>query len=232
MMDQTIRIWKIRTSKTELIDITKAWVVLSLAFALVIGSINLLNGNLYNLFSSQFLILFLISLFTAGIGFLFHELGHKFVAQHYGCEAEFRAFDQMLYIALGLAAVIGFIFAAPGAVMIAGRVTLRENGKISMAGPSVNFILAAVFFFLISIVYGGLVKTVIVIGTGLNNLYNLPLLVGAALIGFKINIWLGLFNLIPFGNFDGKKILDWSKSIWVTMVAMGIFLLFFLPKLV
>jgi len=204
---KTIRIGKLKTSKLELVDITKAWLVLSLAFALVYGNITLFNGNLANIFSPAFLVLFLVSLFTAGIGFLFHELAHKFVAQHYGCVAEFRAFDQMLYLALGLAAVIGFIFAAPGAVMIAGRVTLRENGKISLAGPLINFILAAIFL-------------------GLS--FKVPLL----FVGYFINTWLGLFNLIPFGNFDGKKILNWHRYIWLGMVLIGILLLFVLPKVV
>lgn len=204
---KTIRIGKIKTSKLELMDITKAWIVLSLAFALVYGGINLAAGTFNWLFSPNFLILFSISLFTAGIGFLFHELGHKFVAQHYGCIAEFRAFDRMLYLALGLAASIGFIFAAPGAVMIAGRVTLRENGKISLAGPLINFVLALVFL-------------------GLSFL--MPILS----VGYSINAWLGLFNLIPFGNFDGKKILDWSRYIWSGMVLSGVVLLFVLPKMV
>jgi Zn-dependent protease len=158
-------------------------------------------------FHQVFFKLFLISLFTAGIGFVFHELAHKFVAQHYGCVAEFRAFNQMLYLALGLAAVIGFIFAAPGAVMISGRVTLRENGKISLAGPLTNFVLAIVFL-------------------GLS--FKAPIL----FVGFFINTWLGLFNLLPFGNFDGKKILDWHRYVWLGMVLVGIALLWVLPKMI
>lgn len=204
---KTIKIGKIKTSKIELVDIVKAWIVLSLAFALVYGGITLFNGNLSRIFTPGFLILFFVSLFTAGIGFLFHELGHKFVAQYYGCVAEFRAFNQMLYLALGLAAVIGFIFAAPGAVMIAGRVTLRENGIISLTGPLTNFVLALVF-----------------LGLSLSA----PIL----FIGYFINAWLGLFNLLPFGNFDGKKILDWHRYAWLSMVIVGIVLLWVLPKVV
>lgn len=204
---KTLRIGKLRTSKLELVDITKAWFVLSLAFALVYGGINLFKGNISNIFSLTFLALLLISLFTAGIGFLFHELAHKFVAQHYGCVAEFRAFDKMLYLALGLAAVVGFIFAAPGAVMIAGQVTLRENGRISLAGPLVNFILAFIFL-------------------GLS--FKIPVLY----VGYFINAWLGLFNLIPFGHFDGKKILNWHRYTWLGMVIIGIILLFVLPGII
>src|SRR3989338_2503136 len=97
-MNRTIEIGKIKTSRTELIDITKAWLALSLAFTFVYAGVSLFGGtfSIGKLFSSQFGILFIISLFTAGLGFLLHELAHKFVAQRYGCVAEFRAFDQML----------------------------------------------------------------------------------------------------------------------------------------
>ncbi len=147
--------------------------------------------------------MFLISLFTAGIGFLLHELAHKFAAQHYGCVAEFRAFDQMLYIAVGLAALVGFIIAAPGAVMISGHITRKENGIISAAGPLINFILGLIFLGLMFLFPDSLTMT------------------SVGLIGFQINFWLGLFNMIPFGNFDGKKIWDWNNYVWIAMVAVG-----------
>lgn len=208
---KTIQIGKIKTSKIELIDILKAWLVLSLAFAFVLSNTSLLGGTFSHAFSFSFLVFFLFSLFTAGLGFLLHELAHKFVAQHYGCLAEFRAFDQMLYLALGLAAAIGFIFAAPGAVMIAGRITLPENGKISLAGPLTNYILGLLFL-------------------GLMFLFPSSLLNIMFWIGFQVNLFLGLFNLIPFWNFDGKKILDWNRYVWSAMLVVGILLIWVLPK--
>ena len=205
-MNRMITLGKIKTSKNELVDITKAWLVLSLAFALVFSGITLMNGKVSQIFSPQFLILFLVSLFTAGLGFLLHELGHKIAAQRYGCQAEFRAFDQMLYMALGLAFLVGFIFAAPGAVMIAGRITHRENGIISLAGPAVNYVLAIIFLGLMTIV---------------------PDWTFIFSVGFQINLWLGLFNMIPFGNFDGIKIFRWNPYIWTAMVAFGVYFIFF-----
>ena len=112
MNNKTIKIGKISTSRTEIIDILKAWLALSLAFAFIYSGASLLKGNFNNIYSSHFILIFFISLFTAGLGFLLHELAHKFVAQHYGCTAEFRAWDQFLYLAVGLAVFIGFIFAA------------------------------------------------------------------------------------------------------------------------
>jgi Zn-dependent protease len=204
--NKSIKLGFIKTSKIELIDIGKAWIAISVAFALVFSGINLVRGTLASVYSLEFLIMFLISLFTAGIGFLLHELAHKFSAQHYGCTAEFRAFDQMLYLAMGLAAVIGFIFAAPGAVMIAGHITRKENGIISAAGPLTNFVLAMIFL-------------------GLN--FTVPSLGLIWSTGFMINMWLGLFNMLPFGNFDGKKILYWHRYIWLAMVIFGVFFVFF-----
>jgi len=196
-----MKIGTISTSRTEIIDILKAWLAISLAFAFVYANVNLFNGAL-GIFSVNFLEMFLISLGTAGIGFLLHELGHKVVAQRYGCAAEFRAFDQMLYLAVGLAFLVGFIFAAPGAVMIHGMITRKENGIISLAGPLVNYVLAMIFLGLLSLFpnFGFIFQ-----------------------IGFSINLWLGLFNMIPFGNFDGIKIFHWNKVIWGMMVAFGAF---------
>ncbi|HLC81508.1 MAG TPA: metalloprotease [Candidatus Nanoarchaeia archaeon] len=201
-----INIGPVKTSRKELVDIFKAWIVLSLAFAIVYAGASLFRGEIERVFSANFVVLFLISSITAGLGFLLHELAHKFVAQRYGCMAEFRAFDNLLYLALGLAAAVGFIFAAPGAVMISGRVTRKENGLISLAGPLTNYFLGMVFLIL---------------------LLQLPAYGSIFQIGFFINWWLGLFNMIPFGNFDGKKILEWSRYAWIAMVAIGIYFVFF-----
>lgn len=201
---------RVKTSRREVRDIAKAWLAISFAFALMYSGIFLLGGRSFSfIFTAAFLLNFGVALGTAGVGFLLHELAHKVVAQRYGCMAEFRAFDQMLYLALGLAALIGFIFAAPGAVMISGMITRKENGIISAAGPAMNYVLSLLFL-------------------GLSFL--LPALGFIFQIGFSINAWLGLFNMIPFGNFDGIKIFYWDKVVWGIMVAVGIILAFVLPS--
>ena len=179
-------------SKKEIKDLVKAWLVLSLAFAIVFNGLN---------FNIQFITAILICAITVGTAFIFHELGHKFTAQHYGCFAEFRSFDNMLFLALILS-FFGFIFAAPGAVMISGPIGKRRNGKISLAGPLTNMVLAVLF--LIVHIYRPSVITS---------------------YGFIINTWIGLFNLIPFAMFDGKKIFDWNKTIYYVMITTGFLLL-------
>jgi Zn-dependent protease len=208
-MNNAVRIGRIKTSQVEIRDITKAWLAISFAFAFIYSGSSVLNGSISNIFSGMFLYFVVVSLFTAGLGFLLHEMAHKFVAQRYGCVAEFRAWDQFLYLAVGLAVFIGFIFAAPGAVMISGQITRRENGIISVAGPLTNYVLAGIFFVLSLAFAGG------------------PL-TQAFSIGFGINMWLGLFNLIPFGNLDGYKVFQWNKLVWGVMVAIGVLFIFIL----
>lgn len=196
---KTYRIGPFSTSEKEIKDILKAWIAISIAFAIARSGLSLLNP----LYIGGFLVLFLISALTAGIGFLLHELGHKVVAQKYGCAAEFRSFDQMLLLAV-LVSFLGFIFAAPGAVMIGGRRVDRDkNGKISVAGPLINYVIAGIFLLL-----------------------NLVWSSSVFVYGAEINVWLGLFNLIPLGPFDGRKIFDWNKIVWGIMLVVGFAALF------
>jgi len=60
-----------------------------------------------------------ILILTVGVssGFLLHEMAHKFVALHFGYFAEYRANMTGLALAIVMA-FSGFLFAAPGAVMI------------------------------------------------------------------------------------------------------------------
>ncbi len=182
----------IKTSRKELLDLAKAWIVLGVAFAIVMQGLNL---------NFLFLVAILISLLTLGVGFLFHELAHKFLAQKYGCFAEFRSFDKMLIMAL-IFSFFGFIFAAPGAVMIRGQLSRSQNGRISAAGPAMNIIVSLLFLAL-TLSSAGILK---VIGH----------------YGFIINAWLALFNMIPFAMFDGRKIFEWSKPVYIVMAAVAL----------
>ena len=192
-----IYIGKINTSEIEIRDLLKAWIAISIAFAIIMRSS--LRLSFYEVF--------IVSAITVGTGFLLHELGHKFVAQRYGCFAEFRSFDQMLILAILMSYFLGVLFAAPGAVMIQGPVGRGRNGKISAAGPIVNLILAAMFFSFLFLGLSGILKAI-------------------ALYGFVINSWLALFNMMPIGNFDGVKILAWNKAVYGIIVAMSLLFLF------
>ena len=191
------RILGILTSRTEIRDLLKGWIVITIAFTILMYGLTLNSGT----FSAL-----LLSAVTVGTGFLLHELAHKFVAQYYHCWAEFRANDTMLLVAL-FSSLFGFLFPAPGAVMIDARgVTKKQNGLISLAGPATNFVLAVVFL---------LCLTFVPMGDFLQLLCK---------YGAYINVWLGIFNMIPFGPLDGKKIYAWDKTIWGLFLFVGIVL--------
>ena len=198
-----VRIGQLQFSQSELQDLLVAWLALGIAFALFfVGG----AANFDRLLAGGVVIPVLVSLFTAGIGFLLHEVAHKVVAVHYDQVAAFEADYGMLFLAI-MSALLGFIFAAPGAVVHRGRLTLRQHGLIALAGPVTNVILTALFI------------PVMVLGVLMGS--DLVWLLGSR--GFAINIFLAAFNLIPYGPLDGKTVIEWSKIVWVV---------FFVPTVV
>jgi len=197
----------IRTSNTEIIHIIISWLAISYAFAiLLLWSKSGIRPTGEELSSGIFNPL-VISLFTVGISFIIHEMSHKIVAQRFGSWAEFRMSPFMLFLMLVLVYEFGILFAAPGAVMIyGGSVGRRENGRISLAGPLSNLILGMVFFLLLS---------------------EQGILYEIGRYGVIINIILALFNMIPFGIFDGRKVWDWNKLVYIGFVAAALLLLYF-----
>ena len=186
-----IRLGSITTSETEVRDLLKAWIAISIAFAI------LLRESM----PSSFYMTFITTSLTVGIGFLLHELGHKVVAQRYGCFAEFRSFDNMLIFAVVMS-FFGFVLAAPGAVMISGKISRNKNGVISAAGPLVNLALAVIFFGLALSHPTGITKII-------------------ASYGFLINSWLALFNMVPFWLFDGYKVWKWNKIAYFSIAGLA-----------
>jgi len=193
-----------RFSRTEKRDLLKSWIAISIAFAIVMS-----GGLKANL---GFFVSIIISAITVGLGFLVHELSHKLIAQRYGCWAEYRSFDKMLLFMIVLS-FFGFIFAAPGAVMIQGHVGKARNGRISAAGPFSSIVLGLLFFGLyIMLLFSGNTSGIFAM---------------IAKYGMIINAWLALFNLLPFGNFDGKKVLNWNRKIYGVMMTFAVLMVFF-----
>ena len=187
-----------RTSNTEIRDLGLAWIALSVAFVLLLFRNALFSGD-----PGEVAVVFGMCALTAGVAFLLHELAHKVVAQRFGQIAEFRADYQMLGLAV-LSAMVGFLFAAPGAVYHRGTVTPRENGLIAIAGPVTNLALAGGFFALLVVAPGG------------------GLLGTVASLGVWINAFLAGFNMIPFGPLDGKTVKDWNLGVFaVAFAVMG-----------
>ena len=192
---------KISFSKSEIIHIIIAIAVLTISFAFAFAD----NPPLLHLDSVLGrLPLSFLAILTA---FVCHEMAHKFVGQKFGYWSEFRMYPTGLLLAFFLAIFTGFVFAAPGAVQIYGMPTREESGKMALAGPLTNLIIALIF---LVITFGSTFR--------IGELF--------FFIAY-INIFLAFFNLLPFGPMDGLKIFSWKKEVWVGMIILcGI--LFFL----
>jgi len=188
-------------------DLLIACVALSLAFTLVF-----IRGGWTPLF---LVVVFVSSAVTVGLGFILHELAHKFTAVRFGYRAAFRKDNQMLLVAVALAALVGVVFAAPGATMIyvpPGReMTKEENGKISVAGPVVNLVLGAVFLVVLLTGAAFALWPLMVLGT----------------MGLSVNGMIAFFNLLPVSILDGRKVIAWSPVVFavVIVLALGMILL-------
>ena len=177
-----------------------------------------------------------VMLLAVGPAFILHEIGHKIVAKRNGCWAEFRADPKGLQFGIVLSFFLGFLFMAPGAVMVAGLVTRRQNGHIAVAGPLTNLSLFII----------GIPIWVLILGlTGAFELSSIPMLengrrayvddgsiiwqsmlVDAGVWWLSANLILGLFNMFPFGPLDGVKVKDWSEQVFY-----AVFLIFLIPVL-
>ena len=195
-----------RFTGKEIRDLIISFIVIALGFTILYS-----NGDY-----SHIGLVFPVVMIGVGAGFIFHELGHKFVAMHYGYYAEYELWPTGLLIALA-SSFFGFIFAAPGAVVIySNGMEEKTNGIISIAGPIVNIILGLIFFLILgslgNFVYtetGAIVYLICVLGT-------------------RINFFLAAFNLLPIPPLDGSKVMAWSVPIWlITFAIAAILVLFF-----
>jgi Zn-dependent protease len=204
-----------RITRRERNDLLIAWLAISIAFTLIF-----IRGK--QLVLPEFFLYFGVSLITVGIGFILHELAHKFSALKYGYWAEFRKDNIMLLVAVALAALVGIVFAAPGATLIYGTgITREQNGKISAVGPLTNLILCIPFgvLFLASGFLTGEGQSI----TGL-----------IGMVGLQVNAMVAAFNMLPVSVLDGKKVLAWSPPVFALLIvaSFGILIATLYPLIV
>ena len=123
------------------------------------------------------------------------------MAQRFGLWSEFRMWPMGLVLTF-VTSLFGFLFASPGAVVIAGNVDAERNGKISIAGPVVNLVLGAIGLLgCLTINHSGWVIFFLMLG--------------------NLNSFLALFNLLPIPPLDGSKIIPWRLEVWIAAIALA-----------
>lgn len=188
----------------ELRDLIIAFIVLSLAFAIVNVGLD----------AHGILSIFPIVMVGVGVGFLLHEVAHKYVAMKYGYQTEFKAWPLGLVIALATA-FIGWVFAAPGSVNIhADSLSDEMNGRIAVAGSMANMALAIVFIIIAALIY-----------PSTSHVPLMKLVFLTCTVGFSVNSFLAAFNLLPVYTLDGIKVLKWNFKVWIIVFAIAVIML-------
>ena len=187
-------------SKEELRDLTIAFIILIFCFAFATSGFN----------ATAFISCLPIVIVGVAIGSVLHELGHKFVAMKYGCRSEFKLWPLGLLVAVA-SSFFGVVFATPGTVRTyADNLTDEIDGKIAIAGPMANMVLALIFIAIAALMYP--LK-------GYSIIFEWIFLITA--IGFSVNSFLAAFNLFPVYSLDGTKVLKWNMGIWILIMAIS-----------
>jgi Zn-dependent protease len=182
----------VRFSNTEIKHLT-------LGTALVIAA-----GVSFLIESTSSAVALAIATVIFALGFILHELAHKYVAQGYGLWAEFRV-NTMGVILTAISILSPLKFIAPGAVVISGFADRDRMGLTAIAGPIVNIVITVALLITVPV----LARTSIYF---------------AILYGAAINAFLALFNLIPFAIFDGRKVYAWNRRYWAAVFVVALLL--------
>jgi len=230
----TGRLWHFSDVEKQHLRLAMGAFTLALGF-MAVGGISGISYYGFSMWVVMLLISMPVMFVAIGPAFLLHEIGHKLVAKKNGCWAEFRADPKGLQFGVALAFFLGFLFMAPGAVMVAGLVTRRQNGHIAVAGPLTNLSLFLIGIPLWGVILGlsgafdGLAAGSTLFGREYildGRLVWQAMLVDAGVYWLGANLILGLFNMLPFGPLDGLKVKDWNEQAFFLVIMVFAILVF------
>jgi len=144
-----------------------------------------------------------LALISFALSFLAHEIAHKISAVREGLVAFFKL-DAAGTILTLISIFSPLKIIAPGSVVILGYIDLRTAGKVSSAGPLTNMAIALILY------------PTRFFGTPFSSVLSAVCL---------LNLWIAVFNLIPFGVLDGKKVFSWDRRVWLLMFSITLLLL-------
>lgn len=179
-----------------------------------------------------------VSLIVLIYSAILHEIAHGIIAQRLGDPTARllgrltlnpkNHIDPVMSVMLPLVLILSgspVIFGAAKPVPV-DPFNLRDGRKdialVSLAGPATNFLLAIIAAILIKF-----------LGTFVLGITNGVYVLWFLLIVVKINLLLGIFNLIPIPPLDGSKIFalvlpEKEANTYLSIGSIGIFILFFL----
>ncbi|MFX0015661.1 MAG: metalloprotease [Promethearchaeota archaeon] len=197
---------RLHLSVQEISELGISWIIISFVILFLRGTLNTIIQE------GKIPTELLIYLFVLGISFFAHELSHKFIAIKYGARAYYKLSKEAVFLMM-VSLIVGFPILATGAVFWWGEATASPGirGRVSASGPITNFILAGLFMFL----------------QGVGLLFNITVIIMIGSAGVWLNVFLGVFNLLPIGVLDGAKVLAWDPKIWISLIGSLIALGFF-----
>ncbi len=133
------------------------------------------------------------------IGLLVHEYMHRLQGRKYGCHSEYVVTLWGVLVTI-LSGFLPFLILIPGYTSIRCYLGLgkEKNGVIAAVGPISNLFLAYIVLIVEYFIHVSFLE-----------------------IFVKINLWLALFNLLPFYPLDGSKIMAWNTEVWGVLVILS-----------
>jgi Zn-dependent protease len=156
-----------------------------------------------------------LALAVALLAFPPHEFAHKLIAFTYRYTTKFRA-DPLGIISLLLTSFltnsflpIGFSVGSAGYVEILERRVEKDHvANIALAGPLIN------------ILTGLLLAAISDVQTSFLSFIPAFIYMKSAALTC---IGIGIFNLLPINEFDGRWVISYSKKWWFLAIGLGIF---------